>query len=401
MAQFSEMDRERGMDMLQAAEDLFVELSAPSRLGVAILSAFAGSVGIDDENPAYGVMAGLALMGYACRVAESDCDVPDAVAAALEAQMLFAEDGTLDYEALADDPHRFGGLVEQAATLADSPSAIAGLAGASTDAWLAFSTTATYQLHRNLVANGLSRRALPSAEVTENLLRLGFVLGLVDEVAAEQPLWKNGMDEETGVEVGPLTEGPAPNAPIERDDWIGDAARICEGDFEPFTERLLDLATLERLGIVTVVDWLMGERPGEIPTDSVATAMSNARFGYALRNVETQLVDTHDFIATEDPLVKIVQQRAEYGAKFSLAVVHHVLRDVLVLGFEGGRDALDELTPGATRALRREAIEHWAERHHAGDDEYTSREVTSDLVDYGYFLHRLFEIAPGCFEDWT
>lgn len=37
MARFSEGDRERGMDMLEAAEDLFVDLGSPSRLGSALL----------------------------------------------------------------------------------------------------------------------------------------------------------------------------------------------------------------------------------------------------------------------------------------------------------------------------------------------------------------------------
>jgi hypothetical protein len=72
-----------------------------------------------------------------------------------------------------------------------------------------------------------------------------------------------------------------------------------------------------------------------------------------------------------------------------------------VLQLLGGRDAVYEMTPGTTPTLRRQAIERWADQHFAGDDPRTGRDVTVDLVEYGYFLHRLFEICPDCLEDWS
>jgi hypothetical protein len=78
-----------------------------------------------------------------------------------------------------------------------------------------------------------------------------------------------------------------------------------------------------------------------------------------------------------------------------------VLRDVLLFRFLGGSDRLYETTPGTTPEVRRDALTRWASEHFPGDDPRTGREVTHMLLEYGYFLHRLFEIRPDCFEDWS
>ena len=201
MSRFSEPDRERGMDMLQAAEEVFVTIGAPSRLGTVLVSTCLRSMGVEEGNSLYGVAAGAALMGYACRMADPARQLPNRMASGIEAELLFDEEGTIDYEALAEQSDRVGKLLEFTASLADELNAIASLADCTLEAWQAFVTTATYQLHKNLARNGLPKRLLPSGESIENLLRLGYAVRLIDEVAGEQPAPKNG---------GAGTSGPTP-----------------------------------------------------------------------------------------------------------------------------------------------------------------------------------------------
>jgi len=407
MSRFTEDEREHGMDMLQAAESVFVELGAPSRLGTALFATCVHGMGVAEDSPAYGVAAVASLMGYACRMASPGRDVPANIAGAIESQLVFTDAGEMDYEVMANDPDRLGALIEYTATLADNPAAIAALADATGGAWQAFATTATFQLHKNLVANGLAKRALPPGEGLENLLRLGYAIRLIDEVAGEQPIRKDGLPFDTNAdvafipEVGGRQDGPAPAEPLDVESWLTDTATVCVSDFEPFAERLLELATLERLEILSVMDGLVGERPSEELGDEVVTAMANARVGYALRNRETQLLGRSDFIAQDDPIAALLEERLSGDAAIGIAVIHGVLRDVLVFQFLGGREALYAMTPGTTPQLRREAIEQWASQYFPGDGPRTGRDVTVALVEYGYFLHRVFEICPDCLEDWS
>ncbi|MGH2798688.1 MAG: hypothetical protein ACRDM0_13675 [Thermoleophilaceae bacterium] len=199
MSRFAEPDRERGMDMLQAAEEVFVTIGAPSRLGTVLVATCLGGMGVEEGDPLYGVAAGAALMGYACRMAHPARQLPDRMASGIEAELLFDEEDAIDYEALAEESDRLGKLLEFTASLADEPDAIASLAGCTPNAWQAFATTATYQLHRNLARNGLPKRLLPPSESVENLLRLGYAVRLIDEIAGEQP--------------APKSDGAAPSGP--------------------------------------------------------------------------------------------------------------------------------------------------------------------------------------------
>jgi hypothetical protein len=405
MARFSEADRERGMDMLEAAEAVFVGLGAPSRLGTALFSAAASGMGVDDENTVYGVAAGASLMGYACRMAEPASELPKADRRAIADQLVFTDSGELDYDAIVDEPERLGRLLELTGSVADDRAGIAALAGASEGAWAAFSTTATYQLHRNLVRNGVPKRLLPPHNALENLLRLGYAIRVIDEVAGEVPADKAGQplgraEARRPPAIVDQDEEPPPHVPLDVEEWLSDAGSVCTHEFEPFAERLLELATLERLDIASVIDRLLGESPSEVLGDDVVTAMSNTRMGYALRNREVQLLDHTDYIAPADTIAMLLDERIS-NAGVNMAVIHGVMHDALVLGFEGRRDGLYEATPGTTPAVRRQAIESWASKHFPGDDPRTGREVTVDLLEYGYFLHRLFEIRPDCLEDWS
>lgn len=390
--------------MLQAAEERFVELGAPSRLGTVLLNACAASMGVGEDSPAYGIVAGASLMGYSCRLATPARPVTDNIAGAIEDQLIFGDAGELDYEAMADDSERFGRLLEFTATLADNPDAIATLADATPGAWQAFATTATYQLHRNLVANGLPKRALPSGEQLENVLRLGYAIRLVDEIAGEQPMRKDqlGVDGDGAddlVLVVPRNDGPPPAAPIDVDQWLSDSSLVCTHDFEPYAEHVLQLVTLDRLDIVPLMDALLGERPGDDEIDDgVVGALSNARLGYAMRNRETQLLGRSDYVAADDAIATLLEERWGGQVTVGSAVIAGILRDVCSFGFLGGEENLYAATPGTTPDLRRQAIERWADQHFPGDDERTGRDVTVRLIQYGYALHRLFEIHPDALD---
>ena len=405
MARFPEHEREQGMGMLQAAEETFVELGAMSRLGTALFTACAGATGLDGD-PAFGVAGGAALMGYSCRMAMPAVDIPSDLSDAVEAQLALTESGGVDYVYLSEHAEQIGKILERTVALADDTATIARLAAATPGGWQAFATTATFQLHRNLAANGLPRRALPSGETIENLLRLGYAIRVVDEIAGERPAFKNeitldGESHEVGV-VGERQDGPVPAEQLDVDRWLDDAATVSASEFEPYAERILELLALDRLEIISFMDYLLaGERPrGEIG-DSVITAISNARVGYAMRNRETQLLGRTEFIAEDDPLAALLDERLGGESAIGMAVIYGVLRDVLVFQLRGGRGALNTLTPGAAPELRQQAIQRWADEHYPGDDPHVGNDVTTDLIEHGYYLHRLFEICPAAFEEWS
>ncbi|HST55277.1 MAG TPA: hypothetical protein VLJ42_05200 [Solirubrobacteraceae bacterium] len=178
------------MDMLEAAERVFVTIGAPSQLGTALVSTAIKSAGFQEETPSYGQAA--AMMGYACRMAQGR-EVPVEIVAVIHVQLPRGTDGRIDNEHLAEDPEKIGRLLEYLAEMAHDREAIAALAGCSLGAWHGFSATGTMQLHKNLVKNGLSRRQLLSEETVENLLRLGYSLRVMDEVAGEEPLAKGSV----------------------------------------------------------------------------------------------------------------------------------------------------------------------------------------------------------------
>ena len=160
-------------------------------------------------------------------------------------------------------------LVEYAATFADDPNAIAALAGATEGAWQAFATAATFQLHKNLVANGLPNEPCPRSQTVENLLRLGYAIRLIDETACADPMYKDGstsgaadedLPEANGLNIDHITVRRSAE-PIHIQQWLNDASGVCTHDFEPYAEHVLELITLDRLGVLPLMDALMGERP--------------------------------------------------------------------------------------------------------------------------------------------
>ena len=195
MSALSAEDRERGMDLLGGAEDVFVTLGAPSRLGTALISTLLTMSDLEDESQLFVQASGVALMGYATRMSQGLLPSIQAIAVA-QREIPRLEDDEIDYERLGDEPDRFTPLLEYVATLADERDVICYLAKCSMEAWQAFSVAATMQFHQNLARNGMARRDLLPPGDVENLLAVGYALRVLDEAAGQEPLMKADIARE-------------------------------------------------------------------------------------------------------------------------------------------------------------------------------------------------------------
>jgi hypothetical protein len=180
-------DQDTGIELLEGAEHVFATIGAPSQLGVGVLLAILKSTGMDEDSPVFRQGSASSLMGYACRMSQG-ASVPTEIAEKIEVGIIRDEAGAVDLPAMDNGPGDLMHIMEQVAACADEPSIIAYLAGCNLNAWKAFTATATFQLHRNLVKNGMTRSELIPEEAMENILRLGYMIRVVDEVAALEPL---------------------------------------------------------------------------------------------------------------------------------------------------------------------------------------------------------------------
>jgi hypothetical protein len=185
VAEFAPADRERGLDLLQHAESVFVDIRAPSRLGTAVVSVALLGLGIEENDSIYGPSLGAALLGYACRMGQTSPPRPDNDLARVERHLIRDASGSLDYEAMSDAPDRLRGLVDYVAEL--DVARFQRLLGNSPQAWEVFCVVATQQLHRNLSRNGVPRRHLPPGEAVRVLLQLGYPIRFIDETAGAEP----------------------------------------------------------------------------------------------------------------------------------------------------------------------------------------------------------------------
>lgn len=363
--------------MLDSAERVFVKLGAPSPLGTVLFSGCVSRIGIRHGDGVWGVAAGASLMGYACRMAGPVSELPHRLADAME--LVFTAAGDVDYRALFEDRERTRSLIAHTAEIAEDPDALYALADCARDAWEAFSIAATHQLRKNFVRHGIPTEALPSGETFETLLRLGYVLRVVDEVAGERPANKAWTTPDTRV-VGSddnrdeqLPDGSTLDVPS----WLAAAAAVCVQDFEPVAEGLLEIGTLGALDLASF---------DALPDDDTDVAMvANARFGYALRNSECQLVDGALRELRDDPLI------AELDLRVSPREVSQLLCDVIRYGYCGGAGRLVQAMPGTTPEARTAAFDAWTDDS-PSDDPYTGKYATLALVQYGYLLHRVFEV---------
>lgn len=112
--------------------------------------------------------------------------------------------------------------------------------------------------------------------------------------------------------------------------WIKDSAAFATNQFEKFTEVVLELSTIELLGIQPIVERYLGE-PWQGYDPAVEAGVSNARLGYAIRNRETQLIECYGVVLAGDPLAELAAERAE-NSGINTAVVYRLVQDAI--GFE-------------------------------------------------------------------
>jgi len=190
---FPEAERSRGAALLEAADASFLELSAPSRLSGALLSAATATLGIEDGSPLHEALSRTALLGYACRLGGPGCPLPRSMRTEIASRLAFSEDGRLDYPTITDVPSRLRSLLALIASLADDAAGVAALADVSDGAWAALSASAASRVREDLSHDGLPRAALPDVALLGRMLRLGYALRLVDEVAGESPVVRAGQ----------------------------------------------------------------------------------------------------------------------------------------------------------------------------------------------------------------
>jgi hypothetical protein len=386
-ASVSELDAGRARHMLLASRDMFADLGAPSPLGTVLFSGFVSEMAISPGDGTWGVAAGFSLMGYACRMVEPGAELPPAVASSIAAEITLTEDGEVDYDEICDAPDRLDCLIRWVSTLSDESPAIGGLTACTSGAWEAFAGMANHELRRNFLRHGLPTCAIPPDDVCEKLLRVGYVVRVIDEVAGERPAGRrprapDGRGRTTAGAHG--GSGLSEGTPIPVETWLPEAAAVCVEDFTGCAERLLDRAP-PAVFVVAPID----SSPG---SDMATLAVAAARFGYALRNRECALIEGARQQGDDACLAVELDRRAR-GTRCSDEEVVDLLTDVIRYGYCGGAAALLELVPGTANHARVAALEAAAERFNGGlaeDGDYPALA----LIHYGYLLHRVLELQP-------
>jgi hypothetical protein len=227
--------------------------------------------------------------------------------------------------------------------------------------WAAVVSLADYSFQKNF-GPGVTRN------LTESSLRQGYLLRALDErLEADE---YNRRPDGTVLDV---------------ESWIGESTGVALSRFEPFVESSLEAAAIEFLGIQTVVARYTGTPWQPDGEDSWLDAtVANARFGFAMRNRETQLIDSYGKVMEGDPLASLASGRGGCDG-LPGPTAHRIIREVI-------RDSpteLYELTPGTTSELRKAALHCWIDQQFRGDPEQLM------AIEHGYFFHRLIELAPA------
>ena len=178
-------DAEQGLALLDAARRRRVALAAPSTLAEAVITAAVSTVGVEAGSPLHAGLVDAALLGYACRI--SPGPVPDHARAAIEAHLVRTGDGSLDYESVTGIPDAVHALVRTATSLTASPATMAAATGVSEGAWASCCAAAASELRDNLLRSGLPDQPILEHAFLATMIRLGVVLGMIDELAEQSP----------------------------------------------------------------------------------------------------------------------------------------------------------------------------------------------------------------------
>lgn len=172
-------DLRAATSMVDAAQGTWANLTAPSPLATALLMACTTALGIEADSPSLGIAAVATLFGYSARLSRPAATLPIEAELRIGTQLVAA--GPNRNREL--DPSELGPLLGLAATLADDRHRILQLADVNESVWEAFSAMATMQVRERVANDGVPTRLIPSDRALEKLLRFGYVLRLIDEVA--------------------------------------------------------------------------------------------------------------------------------------------------------------------------------------------------------------------------
>ena len=338
--------------MLRRAAGVLPELGAPSPLGTILFTASLAGAG---GSRGRGISAAIGLLGYACRLSQPLRRPPDETTAQIISALAFTQTGELDYEVLAIEPARIGALLEHTEELASSCRGTASLAGCSAEAWSAFTEAATHHLGKTFVRHGVQVDEVPIPETFERLLRLGYAVRIVDEIARERPALRHSSKAQ-------VAERARHRAGVDAESWRREAAAICLETFDPVVEHMLEAAARGSLLL---------DSAGQPSPESIDAAIASARFGFALRWCE----HGSDNPGAPGPTEAEWHRTLEPSA----ARLVESIQDVVRYGYHGGPAALLRCLPGAGPGARLAVLE-------------TSNR---SLALHGYLLHRIFEVYPG------
>ena len=371
---------------LRDAERHFAALGSPSPLGTVLITmaapTFRGTT--TGAEVGWGVVLGTCLFGYAARMA-APTDIGHAPGTeAIESALSFTAAGEIDYATLSRDLDRVDRLAELAAALARDLERAVDPVSSSPTAWRRFSLGANRRLRTSFIRRGIPRSALPHARSSDLLLRLGYVIRVIDEIAGETPSGSPRATLPTRDVGGDL---PSDGSEVTSETWLHRAVLGCGPDLDPVLEPLLERCAL---GVLRLAAY------GSVVTEDEETqAVASARLGFVLRELEAALSGAPR-PDRSDAFIAEVDRRCERSALPAASAVEFLI-DVVRYGYCGGAEAVISRIEGESAQARMEVFAAAVER--CCDDEVsaTLAEVVPGLLHLGYLLHRIFELRPGWF----
>ena len=371
---------------LRDAERHFATLGSPSPLGTVLITMAAPALRgtTTGAEVGWGVVLGTCLFGYAARMAAPTDRSLAAGMEAIESALPFTATGEIDYATLSLDLGRVDRLAEIAVALARDLDEADDPVSSSWTAWGRFSVGAARRLRTSFIRRGIPRSALPHARSSDLLLRLGYVIRVIDEIAGETPSGR-ARASSPARDVG--DDSPFDGSEVTSESWLHRAVLGCGPDLDPVVEPLLERGAL---GILRLAAF------GSAATEDEETqAVASARLGFVLRALEAALSraprpDRSDAFLAE------VDRRCERSASPAAGAVEFLI-DVVRYGYCGGAEAVIGRIEGEPAQARTEVFAAAVERCCDGEVSATLAEVVPGLVHLGYLLHRIFELRSGWF----
>ena len=356
----SPLGRAAGAELMAGAVRVLPSLGAPSPLGTVAFSVCANRIEISGTR---GIAVGHALMGYACRVGDAVSPRAGRHVAALAGEILFTRGGDVDYASFLERPQQIEALADRVILLAATQVSVAEAGLLGVDAWRAFEQDSVARLRTHFLRRGAHPGELPTERQARHLVRLGFVLGLLDEAAAESPAGPVRCDLEGRARTGAMRGAEA---------WLSAAVSWCGENFGSDIELMLDAGA----------SLVLGDDGRHFDADARAMAVADARFGYALRWLERQAPTPVD---VADPFSQ------ESVAPDRLGSVPVFVGDVVRYGYCGGAAAAIARIPGASKGRRTTVFDEWSERRRQAQPDRSDDDILA-LVRYGYLVRRVLEL---------